>query len=284
MKRGIVIYLENKPELILQFGCLYTSWKFINAKNTDLIVFGPKDVLSLLPNDCVKVEYNSINVRYPYINSISCLTDHRSNFICKYDYILRTDVDTFLTPSWNSFSANKFVVGRGRYANDDSVKYNIKKIAQRFGLNHQGIHNIGSTHYGPPHLIRNVCKLSTLLSNHILTNEFTDSQGMWPGWYEGVTSMYSNEIAVNHLIDHLMIAPSKLDFESSSHASILHHPHIHCWHTNKAFSKFSFFQGKYNNIPLNSLDINKIDDYCTYVALLAREEVDLMKSLLNPFD
>lgn len=51
--------------------------------------------------------------------------------------------------------------------------------------------------------------------------------------------MYSNEIAINHLIDHLVIEPDKLDFSSTSDDRIESHPHIHCWHTDEPFQNSS---------------------------------------------
>lgn len=155
MKRAEVIYLEDKPGLMLQFGCLYTSIKYIQEKDTDLVVFGKKDALVKVPEDCIKIESKPISYKkewknYHYINSISCLADNQA------DLLLRTDVDTFLTPARNNYYREFFTVSRGGYAYDDDIKDRLIKVAQSMGRRHQGIHNIGSTHYGYAPLVRNV--------------------------------------------------------------------------------------------------------------------------------
>jgi hypothetical protein len=279
MKKAVVVYLEKKRELLLQFGCLYTSFHYIKAKNTDLIVYGPIDALQLIPNDCIKVEYSPAKTDYPYLHSISNIVNGNHAFLNQYDYLLRTDVDTFLTPAWNSFCPKGFIVGRGDYIHDETVKSKIINISNILGLTHKGIHNIGTSHYGPPQMIINVCKLSLYVSNYLLSNEFLFHEGKWPGWYRGVTTMYSNEISVNHLLDSLLLEPEKLDFYSTSEESVLDHPHIHCWHTNQPFSKFQFASGEYNDTPLKQLNINIVKDYCMYISLKALQEIDLMKGL-----
>ena len=279
MKRAIVVYVEGKRELLLQFGCLYTSYRSIQSKDTDLVVFGPKQTVELLPDECIKIEYDSPYHDYPYLNSISCIASSQSDSILKnYEYILRTDADTFLTPAWNSFYPVHFTTGSGKYAFDSEVSNKLNELSRLFGLNHRGIHNIGTSHYGKPLQIKKVCELSLLISEYILAAEFNDSEGSWPGWYRGVTSMYSNEIAINHIIDHLVIEPDKLDFDSTSDDRIESHPHIHCWHTNDLFSKFQFAAGHYNQLRMETLNPSIIKDYCTFISLKALIELDIMKS------
>jgi hypothetical protein len=278
MRRAIVIYLEDKRNLMIQFGCLYTSLKYIDSKDTDLVVFGTKEALKKVPNDCIKIENEPISYlmqwqNYHYINSIGCLIDENSDFLEDYDLLLRSDADTFLTPAWNSFYPNIYTVGRGGYVNDENTRSNLKRIAKILGLNHKGIHNIGSTHYGNSKLVRKVCRLTVSTTLYIINNEFEDGYGNWPGWYKGVSSLYGTEIAANHLIKNFNIDHLKLDFYSTSGDSILNHPHIHCWHTHDMFSKFSFEAGKYDHILKDSLDINKVKDYCLYMALKCKNDM-----------
>lgn len=85
--------------------------------------------------------------------------------------------------------------------------------------------------------------------------------------------MYSNEIAVNHLIKDVSIDPQNLDFESTSEDSVMNHAHIHCWHTNQIFSKFHFAGGRYDQLSTKDLDLTKIKDYCLYIALKSKRKV-----------
>lgn len=277
MKRAVVVFIEDKKILLLQFAGLYESFKYIQALDTDLIVFGPKQALDKLPNDCIKVEYDPISYsskwqNYHFINSVSCLADKKAEFLNNYDLILRSDVDTFLTPGWNFYFPDLYSAGSGGYVNDENTRNKLKEIAVKLGLKHKGIHNIGSTHYGNAALVREVCKLSMEVTSYILDNEFKTGDGDWPGWYKGVTLLYGCEIAMNHLVGEIRVCPDKLDFHSTSEESILLHPHIHCWHTDKMFSKFHFYDGKYDNLTTDNLDITKISNYCLYMALNSKRK------------
>ncbi|MDQ6598592.1 hypothetical protein E2K98_14130 [Bacillus salipaludis] len=277
MKRALVVYVEDKPSLLMQFGWLYTSLKYIEADDTDLVVFGTKNALKKIPDDCIKIEqspisYNKEWQNYHYINSIACVADDSAAFLNQYDLLLRTDVDTFLTPAWKDFFPDYYTVGGGGYVNDSEVSGNLKTIAQKLGYRHQGHHNIGSTHYGWAPLVRNVCIHSLAAAKYIINNEFSNGYGIWPGWYKGVVSMYSNEIAVNHLVDKVIIDGNKLDYFSTSSESTLDHPHIHCWHTAEMFSKFAFELGYYDHIKLEELDQSIVKDYCLFIALKAKQE------------
>lgn len=276
LKRAIVVYLEYSRGLLQQFACLYTSLKFINCSHdTDLVVFGTKQTLDLIPDDCIKVELNPLEgiwQTYRFMNSISCVGSKQAEFLNNYDYLLRTDLDVFLTPAWNSFFPTDYTVGRGAYCNNEEVRGNIKRIANKFNLRHQGVHNIGSTHYGTPSLVREVCKQSVDIAYYLLTEEFKDDYGAWPGWYGGVSSMYSTEIAVNHLVDEINVRPDMLDFDSTSTSSIHDHPHIHCWHTDHLFSKFQYGAGKYDHM-LPSFNSNEVRQYCLTIGLEAKKRL-----------
>lgn len=278
MKRAIVVYLEDKLALMKQFACLYTSIKYVGANDTDLVVFGTKEALVKVPKDCIQIwapaiSYNKVWKNYHYINSINCLIDSHANFLDKYDLILRTDADTFITPAWNNYFPNFFTVGRGRYIGSDDVRDRLMKVSHSLNLKHQGIHNIGSTHYGNASLVREVCRLSVSTAKYLLHHEFKGGEGRFPEWYMGVTSMYSSEIAVNHLVDKFIVDDEKLDYPSTSPDSVSDHPHIHCWHTNEMFSKFRFVDGAYNSLSIDCLDHTIVKDYCLYIALKARQEM-----------
>lgn len=281
MRRAVVVFLEDKRELMLQFGCLYTSLKYTKSKDTDLVVFGTPEALKKIPDDCIKIECNLVDnppfwLSHRYINSVSCFVSEHSQILEKYDFLLKSDVDTFLTPAWNSYYPKAYSVGKGSYIYSQEVIAKIKKISKDLGLVHRGIHNVGSTHYGPPALLREVCGLSASVAGHIMTQEFKDGPGQWPGWYQGVTLMYSNEIAVNHFVPDVSLDYEKLDYDSVSHHATKLHPHIHCWHTDVVFSKFQFIAGNYNHMRTENLDLSKIKDYCLYIALKSRKELPFL--------
>lgn len=283
MRRAVVIFIEKKRHLMLQFGLLYTSYKYINSPDTDLVVFGTDQALKLIPSDCIRVKCDPLSgplwQDYRFMNSISCLVSTHSDFLEDYDLLLRTDIDTFLTPAWNSYYPALYSVGKGSYVNDIEVKNNLLRVASKLGLQHRGYFNLGSTHYGSPSLMREVCQLSLDIAEYLLKDEFADQEGSWPGWYRGVTSMYSCELAVNHLVDEIKKDSRNLDFDSTSEASIYKHAHIHCWHTSSMFSKFAYEDGKYDRLTTAHLNTEQINYYCLDIALKAKELLPWLDTL-----
>ncbi|MBD1221127.1 DUF7164 domain-containing protein [Virgibacillus halodenitrificans] len=272
MKRAVVVFLDSKPDQIKLFKCLYASFEYIKSSDTSLVVFGEASVMKWVPKNCIKVPVQleddpAIYSEYPYIYSLSSLTKKEASILLHFDWILKTDVDTFLTPAWNSFHPTGYTVGKGAYASTKEVKSRIKEISNQFNLRHQGRFNIGSTHYGKPSLLLKVADTATELTKYLLLKEFSINKGAWPSWYYGVCSLYASDIAVNHHVDNISISPNKLDHPSTSPNSIYNHPHIHCWHTEHLFSKFAYLRGDYDNTNLKKLDLNKVHDYCLYNAI-----------------
>jgi hypothetical protein len=90
-----------------------------------------------------------------YINALACLNGAGAEQLERYSHILRTDVDTFLTPAWNTFFPASFTIGNSTYANDD-VPQRIQALAATYGLTHRGMTNIHTTWYGPTAVVRRV--------------------------------------------------------------------------------------------------------------------------------
>jgi len=103
----------------------------------------------------------------------------------------------------------------------------------------------------------------------LLTTEFKNFTGEWPGFFRGVTSLYASEIAINHLIDSIFINAESLDFNSNSKDNISLHSHIHFTHCTDMFSKHAFLQGDYDTVDASSLDKTIVSEYCLYCALTA---------------
>ena len=103
---------------------------------------------------------------------------------------------------------------------------------------------------------------------HLANNEFTRVERerklgtlLWPEWHYGVLSMYGAHLAINHLLtsekfgikradqllDQLTTNRDQYDIEKNSRL------HLHCWHTDRPFSKFQFKAGKYNHIHPHTL-------------------------------
>ena len=155
----------------------------------------------------------------------------------RYTHILRTDVDTFITPAWNEFYPTSFHLrGNRRLLQRRRGPAAAPGHRGRYGLVYRGLTNIHSTWYGPTEVVRRASAFSEMLTKHILTHYFADCEGEWPGWYRGVASLYAGEIAVNHCAPDAQRS-ELLDASSTSQEPISRYAHIHCWHTDEKFSK-----------------------------------------------
>lgn len=265
-RRAIVCFVDDKPHLVQQALALRHSWLHVESPDTDLVVMGPPNALARFPDDVVKVPQQPVDEDpawggYSYANSIACMNGHGAEVLDRYSHVLRTDVDTFITPGWNTFRPTAFTCGTGAYANDDTVRQRIVEIAARYGLVHRGLTNIGSTWYGPTDLVRRTSAFTEMLVKHILSQYFSSDPGAWPGWYKGVSLLYAGEIAVNHCAPDVTQS-TLLDATSSRRESVASCAHIHCWHTDDKFSKHHFMAGRYTSEDARDLDLDIVSDYC----------------------
>jgi len=113
-------------------------------------MMGPAQVLAQLPDDIVKIEQQPA-VDDPvwrgdwFVNGLACMNGPGAERLDRYTYVLLTDVDTFITPTWNDFHPTTFMFGNGGYSNDDDIRRRIRDIAVEYGLVHRNITNINST-------------------------------------------------------------------------------------------------------------------------------------------
>lgn len=286
-KRAIVGYLAYKSDQYTMFKIFLNSIELIDANDTDIIIFYEApyapvfekyaDTIDIGKNNAhlILIKMESLHIsdkafeQYLYINSISCLVNQE--WLRRYTYILKTDLDVVLTAKWNDHYPSGFETGLGAYNHDDNTKHQLNKVADRLELLSKSKYryNIGSTWYGKSEDILQVAGLCVSISRELLTNEFKNFTGEWPGFFRGVTLLYASEIAINHLIDTICINTDGLDFNSNSLDNISPHTHIHFGHCTDIFSKHAFLRGDYDAIDAKSLDTNIVNEYCLFCALTA---------------
>ena len=269
-RRALVCFVDDRLDIIQQSLALRQSWLHVQSPDTDLVMMGPEHVLAQLPPDVVRIPQRAVHndpewKDYRYINSIACLNGAGAGQLDRYSHILRTDVDTFLTPAWNDFHPEGFVFGSGGYSNDDDVRQRLCDISAAFGFEHRGMVNVGSTWYGPTALVRRVSAISELVTRHILANCFTTDNGQWPGWYREVALLYGGEVAVNHCAPDAA-RTTMLDGSNTGQDPTRTHAHIHCWHTPHRFSKHAFLDGRYTLDDVQNADMDVLSDYCLTMA------------------
>jgi len=273
-RRALAVYVDNKGYLIHQAKALWASLLHIECADTDLLCFGPEKVLNQLPDHPRLIKQiqppHRLSHAYGYINSIACLAEPEAAILGNYAMVLKTDVDTFLTPNWHRYKPNGFRFGRGQYVHDEMTRESIRELANIFGCTHRGVHNIGSTFAGKADDVIRVCKLGTRLTEYLLEVSFAQHHGKWPGWFRGVASMYATEVAINHFFHDASSRFDLLDQASDSQAGVNSFPHIHCWFTKGDYSKHKWIDGVYKGRTEQELDLTVVGDYCLAMAIRAQ--------------
>ena len=269
-KRAIVAFVPNKPIYVREHQILARTWRACCKEDTDLICIGPASIESQLDNDVIFLEHpdrTDAYRGYQFANSVDIFDSSLAPFLCSYTFLLKTDTDVFVTPAFRDLRSEGFMTGVGAYVNDEATKKNLQRVALANGLRHRGVHNVGSTWYGPAEQIVEVGRLTARLLRKLLDEEFREFAGEWPGWFRGVAALYASEIAANHLIDDIRRDGEQLDYSSTSDGSIEDHAHVHCWHTGDVFSKFAFQKGDYEGVDVEGLDTSIVRNYCLSMAL-----------------
>ncbi|ETV82638.1 hypothetical protein H257_05215 [Aphanomyces astaci] len=295
--RAAVVYLPSTEARFLhEFRWFHRSWQAMQAFEppgwrTDIVVVtnGLVPTLDELnctsmprehatdPNRCIVVAtYTSLYspaFPYAYADSVNVLA---VTPLGAYDWVLRTDMDTFLTPAFATWKPSLFVVGMGGYNVMGSTNDRLDAIIVQLNLTAKTVDNVGSTWYGPTALVQQCAQLSMDVQMYMYANEFTDEEKSpeygikgWPNWHVGVLSMYGGHVAINHCTRDFGVVKDahNLDFPTTSHESPTRHAHLHTWQDSNRFSKFAFADGAYKNENKSALDLDDISDYAMYMAL-----------------
>ena len=179
--------------------------------------------------------------------------DDIAELVVKYKYILRTDLDVFLSPPLFVLKPDRFLFGEGAYSAPFNME-RLKKIAKKLGMVHRGIHNVGSTMCGETNKLIEISQKAYDTTKYMFLNEFDPKlpgletinfknsiEGEWIRWSRPVSSMYGGELAVNDVIPDVSEKnKGEFDASSCSEESIWKTNHIHGWHKACHFSKFQF--------------------------------------------
>lgn len=280
---GVLVYIDNKQEIIDEFSWLYKSMIFSNLfSRAKIIAVCHPEVVDQLPKEeaivvipsVPYVERNTDWAGYGYINSVANLCEPAVIEECrKYDTLLKTDCDTFVTPSLTNFTPSGLCFGFGAYAYEEEVRRKLSECSARWGFPHSGLHNVGASVLGASEFVCNFVEAQLDYCNRLLDEEFRHFQGQWPGWCKNVVTMYAGELALRRtypqqcslgLLDHLPYASRTIG------GDVLH---IHAWHTDQYWSKHHFRAGKYDGMTLDEIDPRTSGGYCHWLAVASIEQV-----------
>lgn len=312
ISRGIAIYFpasgaQQEKELKgLLLSIAHVRTLQPPSIKTDLIVFTPPKGYKFAksigctedkrtsfddPERCVIVEhiplYQRVGVKDPlvgykrFLDSVLMVAEYRD--YNTYDYLMKTDMDTFVAPAfadWRLPKGKIIATGKGEYGNptaDVRLSYIMKTT---FHMRDGGHKNIGTTWYGSPAVLVAASQLSVASMRWLDRMEFTEYQRVRSAdagyyWYWPVLTMYGGQIAINQ------IPPDKVQFDeikvmemdAKTNAVGEFRPsvrHLHCWYVKDLFSKTAFAKGTYDKLDLNEHDhMRTAPAYSAVIALSA---------------
>jgi len=275
-KKAIAVYLDDSDIMETEFSWLYKTWKLWSLdKEYDLVVYYNPPAGKRIEKfvDVVKISMAPIRMalQYKFLNSHYFCLDEWSEPLKKYDYLLKTDCDVFLTHNLKGYEPSKLLVGQGGYYDtDDENKINfIKKISNDFNLKYRHMSNVGASFFGKTNLVLNLVKNQAIITEHILNKYFNENDvDLESVFKKEISSMIAGEVTVNGCLTNQHINLYTLDhkcWETTKIGSDV--LHIHAWHTTQKWSKHDYFNGKYKDWVVKEEDMYKsAANYCQFIS------------------
>jgi len=288
-KKAIVVYLDNSDKMETEFTWLYKTWLLWSLEDEyDLVVYYNPDGLERIKKFkgivAIPMPYIRIAQKYKFLNShYFCYEKEYSNHLLKYDYIMKTDCDVFLTERMRGFIPSKIMIGEGGYySNSDIDKMRwIENLSKKWGLSHKGFNYIGASFFGETDKVINLTLNQALLTENLLLHIKNDSEFEKVGFQPGIASMIAGEMIVNHTLSQQHFIPYSIDSKCWETTKIGSDTlHIHAWHTNQKWSKHDFFKELYNDWVVDKDDaFSNSANYCQFISKLDYDELYNLKKL-----
>jgi hypothetical protein len=158
-RTDLIIYAENYSSNLQELGCVYNNIRINRQEPPQCRVFPYKCIRSRdiqNPNNTDNYLYQQFDKKrsilltihlktYEFLDSINIIAEYYPSF-AMYDYILRTDIDVFLTKNFGRFVPynDTLLVGRGGYSTTFNTA-RLRRIARDMNWLYANLTNIGST-------------------------------------------------------------------------------------------------------------------------------------------
>ena len=155
-RTDLVIYTGDYTLNLQRIGCFYQRVRIDRNEAPRCRVFSYERISLRNPNTTDHQVFQQFDQNrsalliehlktYKYIDSINIIAECYPSF-SMYDYILRTDIDVFLTKNFGRFVPynDTLLVGQGGYASNFS-KARLRRIAKDMNWLSENITNLGST-------------------------------------------------------------------------------------------------------------------------------------------
>ena len=289
-EKAIAVYLDDNDKNEEELSWLYKSWIFNSLDSEiDLIVYYNPKAENRINNfkGIISIPMDPIrrSSDYPFLNSHYFCLDPYNKPLLKYKYLMKTDCDVFLTKNLKSYTpSDKMLVGHGGYYssvdNEPILNWMKQELIpdinkkMKYKWEHRNIILVGASFFGKTKWVVNTVNDQAILTENIL-DYFGDKKRIGPGVSRGIASMLAGEIVINTRYTNQQILLWALDStcweDKPISSDVLH---IHGWHTDKKWSKHSFFKGKYKEWKVKFSDaMNNRANYCQWIASSSIEEV-----------
>ena len=287
-RKAIVVYVDDTPRCLEEYTWLYKSWRFHNIdEDFDIVVFCNPSAESKIekhkniiikPLEPVNGKGGAFN-DYGFANSFAMFNDQETCdwMSSKYDYILKSDCDVFLTENIKGFTPSKVMIGEGGYMTsrdhaDDIIK-RLKHHSDRLKLQYNNLNHIGASIFGPTSHVLTVVRWHFKITEYMLKVGWANGEpDVWPGWFKGVASMYAIHIVINNFYTQQGVSLYGLDSKCWINDINSDTYHIHAWHTTQYWSKNAHFKGEYDKYVTETIP-TKANEYCHWIATNTLEEM-----------
>lgn len=287
-QKAIAVYFDDNDKMEEEFSWLWKSWLLYSLEEEfDLVVYHPESAKKRVDkfHGIIPIVMNGIRLSscYKFLNShYFCLPEYRTP-LKKYKYILKTDCDVFLTEHLKGYTPSKVLIGEGNYyTSTETKKVNyIKQICEERKLKYKHMVLPGASIFGSTDLVLGLVSSQAYLTESILAKYATTQEFKDVGFQPGISSMIAGELVVNAFLSCqscIMYAIDSKCWESMKIGKDV--IHIHAWHTDKKWSKHSYFKGEYKDWSIDVKDAFKnTSNYCHFIATLNNEQLYLYKNL-----
>jgi hypothetical protein len=166
-RTDLIIFTEQYSFSLIQLGCVVNQIRRNNDEQPRCRVFiylrlSSRDINPLTKQPKILIhnsmkDFFHINIprsillydhirTYPYIDSVNIIAEGYPIY-SYYDFILKTDLDVFLTKQFASYipySSKTLFVGGGGYSTEFNTR-RLGRVARDMGWKYQNLTNIGST-------------------------------------------------------------------------------------------------------------------------------------------
>lgn len=290
-RKAIVVYIDNNKRTLEEFTWLYKTWILHDLyEEYDILAFCNPLIVSKVPqhDNIVIKELEPLNKKgdiwhsYGFVNSFAMFNDSEVAewTKSKYDYILKTDCDVFLTEHVKGLNPSKAMIGQGGYMEDgdvDEILLKLKSYSEKLNFRNKHMNHIGASIFAKTEEVIGIVKYHFMITKLILQTGWKQGEiGKWPGWFKGVASMYAIHIVINHFYGPQSCNLYSIDSRCWNLKIEKDVYHIHAWHTGEYWSKRKHFEGLYEKYVSDNIP-EKAEEYCHWIASNTLEEILLVK-------